>query len=1233
MLSLPKINDSLMDHESPRGGFALVIALGLMAFVLILLLSITTLVQVETRSSKIQMQQMEAEQVALLGLQIALGELQKIAGPDQRVSATASILGDASNPYTSETTAANGRKHWAGVWDTSGYSPADPDNKNFVRWLVSGDPDNLDAIADVGTTPAADAVVIFEAVNAAGALTPANDVKVEKIAISNAGSSSSESFYAYWVEDQGVKADMAWNEGEFTDDQRKQAARLSVSPGVDYEVFTGPFAGKVNYPIAKNGSNTWHDNLDKALSPADMPLVMSDTSDQSAWLKQHRHDMTFGSRGVMADVKKGGLRRDLSLAFEMDGDADITSTEQPSLFNLQDGEFVGGSDKYASTRDCPDMPVRERYLFRETRETGGPFADKIYLKTSRLENREQSVARGPTWWNLRDYYNLYKRLKASGSNYSIKARAYYPDRTTIGYSHSDMLDTIITWADHRDTDYRKPFQGRFAGEWKYIFRPARPNYAPVNLGTTSLISVMATNYDANTQMADIAIAIDPIFYLWNPYNRELVVDNVAVYFETGFPGSVRVTITDAGVENAYDVDVWQLLSDNFENNSGGRSYSFMINGKPGEGAITLAPGEVVAASPTSESGQSYLGFDPLDNSSGIIMSNLSGVPNRFSVQPGATKINIGYHKHASAGGGSSRFFMETQLAPMGTTAQDLAQSREILGNQIQSTHMQLTSARYEHIAENSAVLDTPIDLNSLLNVKKQFGLFTYLMKPAAWSGSKANPVEVFTRFNPAPMCVSKDFWAAATPNMVYNFVADQNPNNLINNNGLNFSANARNAFWGKSYDSSGSTAVPMSNIPSGPLLSLADFAHANLGTMAEDPFHAVGNSWASPVISPIAPYGTVNTGGGAQTYGTGTDLSWHSNDALFDRYYLSGIAPEFSIDSVVGYSSSGGSLNQTLKDFYGSDSSLAKANPALEPYIPEGKTAEDIVKELDPLDPDQLSLPVDERYKGYKKLGAYSLIKGAFNVNSTSVKAWEALLRGNKKLAVKYAEGGTEPVSNNDSPFPSSVAPSAPGSGAKTYWSGFSRLTDADITALATEIVDQVKIRGPFMSISDFVNRKVGGTSVTNEHQAGAIQTAINNVGINSTVQGGAGGVTSDYAKHSPLVKNTEIANGNTAKSIAMDITQADLLRPLAPRLNARTDTFRIRAYGEVKDSSGKIIAQATGEAVVQRVPEYVDSSTSAADNEAWDEHSVATPLNLINQSFGRRFKIVSFRWLDDNEV
>jgi len=57
-------------------GFALVIALSFMAFVLLLLLSITTLVQVETRSARISATQNEAEQNALLSLQEALGALQ-----------------------------------------------------------------------------------------------------------------------------------------------------------------------------------------------------------------------------------------------------------------------------------------------------------------------------------------------------------------------------------------------------------------------------------------------------------------------------------------------------------------------------------------------------------------------------------------------------------------------------------------------------------------------------------------------------------------------------------------------------------------------------------------------------------------------------------------------------------------------------------------------------------------------------------------------------------------------------------------------------------------------------------------------------------------------------------------------------------------------------------------------------------------------------------------------------
>lgn len=64
-----------------QSGFALVIALSLMAFVLLLLLSITSFVGVEQQSANIAKQQLSARQNALAGLQVAMGELQVRVGP------------------------------------------------------------------------------------------------------------------------------------------------------------------------------------------------------------------------------------------------------------------------------------------------------------------------------------------------------------------------------------------------------------------------------------------------------------------------------------------------------------------------------------------------------------------------------------------------------------------------------------------------------------------------------------------------------------------------------------------------------------------------------------------------------------------------------------------------------------------------------------------------------------------------------------------------------------------------------------------------------------------------------------------------------------------------------------------------------------------------------------------------------------------------------------------------
>jgi Tfp pilus assembly protein PilX len=80
------------------GGFALVIALGLMAFVLLILLSITTLVQVESQDAATRIDRLKAEQAALLSLNNAIGKLQQTAGLDKRVTAPAMAVDTVNGP-------------------------------------------------------------------------------------------------------------------------------------------------------------------------------------------------------------------------------------------------------------------------------------------------------------------------------------------------------------------------------------------------------------------------------------------------------------------------------------------------------------------------------------------------------------------------------------------------------------------------------------------------------------------------------------------------------------------------------------------------------------------------------------------------------------------------------------------------------------------------------------------------------------------------------------------------------------------------------------------------------------------------------------------------------------------------------------------------------------------------------------------------------------------------------
>jgi len=63
-------------------------------------------------------------------------------------------------------------------------------------------------------------------------------------------------------------------------------------------------------------------------------------------------------------------------------------------------------------------------------------------------------------------------------------------------------------------------------------------------------------------------------------------------------------------------------------------------------------------------------------------------------------------------------------------------------------------------------------------------------------------------------------------------------------------------------------------------------------------------------------------------------------------------------------------------------------------------------------------------------------------------------------------------------------------------WEGVRSLTSQEITELATAMVDEVRERGPFLSLSEFINRRL---ETTNNGLKGALQEAIDQTSINDS--------------------------------------------------------------------------------------------------------------------------------------
>ncbi|MCZ6672081.1 MAG: hypothetical protein O7C75_04000 [Verrucomicrobia bacterium] len=256
------------------------------------------------------------------------------------------------------------------------------------------------------------------------------------------------------------------------------------------------------------------------------------------------------------------------------------------------------------------------------------------------------------------------------------------------------------------------------------------------------------------------------------------------------------------------------------------------------------------------------------------------------------------------------------------------------------------------------------------------------------------------------------------------------------------------------------------------------------------------------------------------------------------------------------------------------------------------------------------------------EISVNTMLFGAFNINSTSVETWKLLLSGNSKenweFRILYPGKTVKKRDVLDNPFfrlpfgadrhykyPTDQFSGYPQTynknwfktewipdWATSYTVGMREFIEEEIEELAEAIVEVIiEQQTPARSISDFLNK-------------GILQEAINRTDIN-TINGASYRIAS-RANRIPL-------------NAPAFLNQADVLNTIAPFIQARSDTFRIRAYGDaVNPVTGKIEGRAWCEAWVQRYPELVDDSKDIRDSA---------------DGLGRKFKIVHFKWLDESQI
>ncbi len=1227
-----------------RRGFALIATLTLMILLAILAIGMLSLSAVSLRSSNQSDGLTQARANARMSLMIAIGELQRYTGPDTRVTAPANLVDKNYPDVLGVWRSWEGTNHESnGIPKAPEYSSKnDPESSGgrFIHWLVSSA-----AISGSSSIDEAPSLVNNSAVTGtvpllAGGSLQSNDTRQIHIVPTEADNGGR---FAWWISGENQKARLSQPYAPRTNDvaglaQMGQSHSVS-NPGVfGLPTLIGdPEPNNADGAAAKPGR--------KAISRKSMALI--EANNPSAPQKKF-HDLTTQSVGLLTNTATGGWRKDLSILSER---WDQIYTGYPGgrlpLFRYTT------TSSATATSQVP-KPTVTNYTPNES--TFYPWSRHSQLGTQKWPNTWHAAS--SSWQSLVNFATSYK---------------------TFTYN-SGVVESPFVWSPVMK--WRWQGNPNDATNQEFFDYNHKPRLHPILARFQFLVYLRAYPDPARPGRYGLQMLYSPVVTLWNPYNVSLSIDNpgpaggygVVVGGQRSFPGAFAAEPRSSfpGGPETIPLNRYTLVTNgNFQfadtnGNFNGQYDTFLkqnhiyrmknlteaaamrdlrtwgVNFPRGE--LSFEPGEVRMFTSNGEA-ETMFGGAAFGMTNGFQPGAPTGVP--FTIRSG----NVGPDEYFWFSLKSETYSQPFRFRKPGRgfhIAFGLNTGASYTGGGLYNgLSQEMMSSTALTNADRAAVYWPKEDFEphgfSVAEIASvpAMPIYSITIGPRFTIGmgvgtDQSRPTKGFIQSDPLAGLSLVDPEVDDANSHPANGNFEMSYNTLAFGSTLTPNLSVREGYIVTGFQSGdGLSRLITHELPLRPMASLIELQAWNpRGKNPMPPYqsHLIGNSDATPMIPSDAVVPSVMSSNNPQD-NLQHDDAYCANHLLFDDWFLSSIAP----DPAQFGSSNTKDINTVYREFLKGERELV--NRAYRPISADSSVTDD-----------QATVRIAEivnSHDGWLKVASRFEVEGMFNVNSTSVEAWKALLGHAKSLDQIAMYGADEIVArevyNNHVVTRGAIATdveagSGPGFGGKfatvSEFTGFRNLSDEQIEDLAKKIVEQVRLRGPFLSLSEFVNRQL--SSDKNLALAGAVQTALNSLEQDpmATLRDTKNKLSDTTMSASPKYKDkldgvgyefVEAAAGSSAYGAPGWIRQADILRPIAPVLTVRDDTFTIRSYGDARDKNGNVVAQAWCEAVVKRTRDFTQTS-DAAD-------SVNPPVAAYNITFGRRYEIVSFRWLSADEV